>query len=166
MTQTKPGEPSIRRAARQAAVAAQARQRAKTAERDKRLDAAALTLIITLNNATPSIAGPALRSGPCSPTGSHSPTSQPGPTARPPTRKPPGSPSLTPRTKSCHEHSTPCRWQSHRQEQLRGALADMKPTSAPPGRDVKGDLIRIIPVLVGDGARNWATLPHREGSEV
>jgi hypothetical protein len=48
MTQTKPGEQSIRRAARQAAVAAQARQRAKAAERDKRLDAAALTLIVTL----------------------------------------------------------------------------------------------------------------------
>lgn len=37
-----------RRAARQAAVAAQARRRAKEAERDKRLDAAALTLIVTL----------------------------------------------------------------------------------------------------------------------
>jgi hypothetical protein len=48
MTQTKPGEQSIRRAARQAAVAAQARRRAKAAERDKRLDAAALTLIVTL----------------------------------------------------------------------------------------------------------------------
>jgi len=42
------GEQSIRRAARQAAVAAQARRRAKAAERDKRLDAAALTLIVTL----------------------------------------------------------------------------------------------------------------------
>jgi len=48
MTQTKPGEQSIRRAARQAGVAAQARRRAKTAERDKRLDAAALTLIVAL----------------------------------------------------------------------------------------------------------------------
>jgi hypothetical protein len=48
MTETKPGEQSIRRAARQAAVAAQARRRAKAAERDKRLDAAALTLIVTL----------------------------------------------------------------------------------------------------------------------
>ena len=48
MTETKPGEQSIRRAARQAAVAAKARRRAKTAERDKRLDAAALTLIVTL----------------------------------------------------------------------------------------------------------------------
>ena len=48
MADTTPGEQSIRRAARQAAVAAQARRRAKTAERDKRLDAAALTLIVTL----------------------------------------------------------------------------------------------------------------------
>ncbi len=48
MTETNPGEQSIRRAARQAAVAAQARRRAKTAERDKRLEAAALTLIVTL----------------------------------------------------------------------------------------------------------------------
>lgn len=48
MTDTKTGDQSIRRAARQAAVAAQARRRAKTAERDKRLDAAALTLIVTL----------------------------------------------------------------------------------------------------------------------
>jgi len=48
MTETKLGEQSIRRAARQAAVAAQARRRAKAAERDKRLDAAALTLIVTL----------------------------------------------------------------------------------------------------------------------
>jgi hypothetical protein len=48
MTETKPGEQSNRRVARQAAVAAQARRRAKAAERDKRLDAAALTLIVTL----------------------------------------------------------------------------------------------------------------------
>lgn len=48
MTDTKTGEQSIRRAARQAAVAAQARRRAKAAERDKRLAAAALTLIVTL----------------------------------------------------------------------------------------------------------------------
>ena len=48
MTDTKPGEQSIRRTARQAAVAAQARRRAKAAERDKRLDAAALTLIVTI----------------------------------------------------------------------------------------------------------------------
>ena len=48
MTDTKTGDQSIRRAARRAAVAAQARRRAKTAERDKRLDAAALTLIVAL----------------------------------------------------------------------------------------------------------------------
>lgn len=48
MTDTKTGEQSTRRAARQTAVAAQARRRAKEAERDKRLDAAALTLIVTL----------------------------------------------------------------------------------------------------------------------
>ena len=41
-------EQSIRQAARQAAIAAQARRRAKTAARDKRLDAAALTLLVTL----------------------------------------------------------------------------------------------------------------------
>ena len=48
MTDTKTGGQSIRRAARQAAIAAQARRRAKAAERDKRLDAAALTLIVAL----------------------------------------------------------------------------------------------------------------------
>lgn len=48
MTDTMPGEQSIRQAARQAAVAAQARRRAKAAERDKRLDTAALTLIVTI----------------------------------------------------------------------------------------------------------------------
>jgi len=48
MTDTKTGEQSTRRATRQTAVAAQARRRAKEAERDKRLDAAALTLIVTL----------------------------------------------------------------------------------------------------------------------
>ena len=48
MTDTKTGDQSIRRAARQAAVAAQARRRAKTAERDKRLDATTLSLIVTL----------------------------------------------------------------------------------------------------------------------
>lgn len=48
MTDTKTGEQSIRRAARRAAVAAQARRRARAAERDKRLDAATLTLIVTL----------------------------------------------------------------------------------------------------------------------
>jgi hypothetical protein len=48
MADTRNGEQSIRRAARQAAVAAQARRRAKAAERDKRLEAAALNLIVTL----------------------------------------------------------------------------------------------------------------------
>lgn len=64
MTDTKTGDQSIRRAARQAAVAAQARRRAKTAERDKRLDAAALTLIVTLTerDALERRAGAAIRS--------------------------------------------------------------------------------------------------------
>lgn len=48
MTDTKTNAQSIRRAARQAAVAAQAKRRAHAAERDKRLDAAALTLIVAL----------------------------------------------------------------------------------------------------------------------
>ncbi len=48
MTDTKTGEQSIRRAARQAAIAAQAKRRAQAAERDKRLDAATLTLIVAL----------------------------------------------------------------------------------------------------------------------
>jgi hypothetical protein len=48
MTETKTGGQSIRRAARQAAVAVQAKRRAQAAERDKRLDAAALTLIVAL----------------------------------------------------------------------------------------------------------------------
>jgi len=48
MTETKTGSQSIRRAARQAAIAAQAKRRAQAAERDKRLDAAALTLIVAL----------------------------------------------------------------------------------------------------------------------
>jgi hypothetical protein len=48
MTDTKKSDQSVRRQARQAAVAAQARRRAKAAERDKRLDAAALNLIVTL----------------------------------------------------------------------------------------------------------------------
>lgn len=63
MTETKPGEQSIRRAARQAAVAAQARRRMKTAERDKRLEAAALTLIVTLKerDALEGRAGAAIR---------------------------------------------------------------------------------------------------------
>jgi len=48
MADTKTNAQSIRRAARQAAVAAQAKRRAQAAERDKRLDAAALTLIVAL----------------------------------------------------------------------------------------------------------------------
>ena len=48
MADSKTNGQSIRRAARQAAVAAQARRRAKAAESDKRLDAAALTLIVTI----------------------------------------------------------------------------------------------------------------------
>ena len=48
MADTKTSAQSIRRAARQAAVAAQAKRRAQAAERDKRLDAAALTLIVAL----------------------------------------------------------------------------------------------------------------------
>ena len=48
MADTKTSGQSIRRAARQAAVAAQAKRRAQAAERDKRLDAAALTLIVAL----------------------------------------------------------------------------------------------------------------------
>ena len=48
MTETKAGSQSIRRAARQVAIAAQAKRRAQAAERDKRLDAAALTLIVAL----------------------------------------------------------------------------------------------------------------------
>ena len=48
MADTKTSAQSIRRAARQAAIAAQAKRRAQAAERDKRLDAAALTLIVAL----------------------------------------------------------------------------------------------------------------------
>lgn len=48
MADTKTSGQSIRRAARQAAIAAQAKRRAEAAERDKRLDAAALTLIVAL----------------------------------------------------------------------------------------------------------------------
>ena len=49
MTDTKTSGQSVRRTARQAAVAAQAKRRAQAAERDKRLDAAALTLIVALH---------------------------------------------------------------------------------------------------------------------
>ena len=48
MADTKTSGQSVRRAARQAAIAAQAKRRAQTAERDKRLDAAALALIVAL----------------------------------------------------------------------------------------------------------------------
>lgn len=48
MADTKTGGQSVRRQARQAAIAAQARRRAKTAERDKRLDAAAINLMVAL----------------------------------------------------------------------------------------------------------------------
>mgnify|MGYP006876583818 CR=1 FL=1 len=48
MTDTKSSEQSIRRTARQAAIAAQARRRAKAAERDKRLDAEAIRLVVAL----------------------------------------------------------------------------------------------------------------------
>ena len=106
MTQTKPGEQSIRRAARQAAVAAQARRRAKAAERDKRLEAAALTLIVTLKerDALERRAGAAIRA--MLTDGLTLSDIPPGPTARPPSRKPPDSPTWRPRTERCHEHST------------------------------------------------------------
>ena len=54
----------IRRVARQAAIAAQAKRRAHAAERDKRLDAAALTLIVALRerDALEQQAGAAIRS--------------------------------------------------------------------------------------------------------
>lgn len=63
MTDPKTTAQSIRRAARQAAVAAQAKRRAQVAERDKRLDAAALTLIVTLRerNALERQAGTAIK---------------------------------------------------------------------------------------------------------
>ncbi len=48
MADTKTSAQSIRRAARQAAVAAQAKRRAQATEREKRLDAATLTLIVAL----------------------------------------------------------------------------------------------------------------------
>ena len=48
MADTKATGQSVRREARQAAIAAQARRRAKTAERDKRLDAAAIDLMVAL----------------------------------------------------------------------------------------------------------------------
>jgi len=43
--------------------------------------------------------------------------------------------------------STPGGRPSHRHEQLPGAVIAMKPTSAPPGRDVKGALIKTAAAL-------------------
>jgi len=48
MSDAKAGVQSVRRQARQAAIATQARRRAKTAERDKRLESAAITLMVAL----------------------------------------------------------------------------------------------------------------------
>ena len=48
MAETKASGQSVRRQARQAAIAAQARRRAKTAERDKRIDASAISLMVAL----------------------------------------------------------------------------------------------------------------------
>jgi hypothetical protein len=64
MADTKTRGQSIRRAARQAAIAAQAKRRAQAAERDKRLDSAALTLIVALRerNALERQAGAAIQS--------------------------------------------------------------------------------------------------------
>ena len=47
---------------------------------------------------------------------------------------------------ACNECSSPRRCPSHRQEQLRGALT-VKLTSAPPGRDAKGALIKTATAL-------------------
>lgn len=64
MADTKTSGQSIRRAARRAAIAAQAKRRAQAAERDKRLDAAALALIVALRerDALEQQAGAAIRS--------------------------------------------------------------------------------------------------------
>lgn len=64
MADTKTSGQSIRRAARQAAIAAQAKRRAQAAERDKRLDAAVLALIVALRerDALEQQAGAAIRS--------------------------------------------------------------------------------------------------------
>ena len=64
MAGTKTSGQSIRRAARQAAIAAQAKRRAQAAERDKRLDVAALALIVALRerDALEQQAGAAIRS--------------------------------------------------------------------------------------------------------
>lgn len=64
MADTKTSGQSIRRVARRAALAAQAKRRAQAAERDKRLDAAALALIVALRerDALEQKAGAAIRS--------------------------------------------------------------------------------------------------------
>ena len=64
MADTKTSGQSVRRAARQAAIAAKAKRRAQTAERDKRLDAAVLALIVALRerDALEQQAGAAIRS--------------------------------------------------------------------------------------------------------
>ena len=64
MADTKTSGQSVRRAARQAAIAAQAKRRAQAAERDKRLDAAVLALIVALRerDALEQRAGAAIRS--------------------------------------------------------------------------------------------------------
>lgn len=49
MADTKAAGQSVRRRARQAAIAAQARRRARVAERDKRVDAAAIDLVVALH---------------------------------------------------------------------------------------------------------------------
>lgn len=48
MANTRTNGQSIRQTARQAAIAAQAKRRSQAAERDKRLDAAAITLVVAL----------------------------------------------------------------------------------------------------------------------
>ena len=64
MADTTTSGQSIRRAARQAAIAAHAKRRAQAAERDKRLDAAALALIVALRerDSLEQQAGAAIRS--------------------------------------------------------------------------------------------------------
>lgn len=63
MADTKTIGQSVRRQARQSAIAAQARRRAKTAERDKRLDAEAINLMVALRerDALEQRAGAAIR---------------------------------------------------------------------------------------------------------
>ncbi|MFZ2479902.1 MAG: hypothetical protein WAW78_04460 [Propioniciclava sp.] len=63
MADTRTSGQSVRRTARQAAIAAQAKRRAQAAERDKRLDAAVLALIVALRerDALEQQAGAAIR---------------------------------------------------------------------------------------------------------